>query len=161
MPGPPVQSVFADLGVAQHTKGALNLELLDVRERRALHKMSRVQALRLSFGWRARMVAVSGLPTAMYGVEAQPISDQRVRALRRAAFLSIWQSSGRAAREILFTLHVTWRADPLALAIVRPVTQMRMALREGLLTPKQPQEMMEMPERVGPIAAFHKALKRG
>ena len=106
------------------------------------------------------MVAMSGLPTALYGVEATPFSDGRIKQLRSAAFFAVWQSSNRAAREAYYGLLVPWRADPLAVATVRPLVQMHVALNEGLLTPRQLKGLMEHPEKVGPVAAFSDALRR-
>lgn len=158
--GPRTQDVFIDLGVAQHTTQRRVLDLLDERERRALHKMSRSQALRLDFWWRCRMVSGSGVPTALYGIESTPFSQERLASLRCAAFWAIWRGGAKAAREIVMTVLVPWRADPLTVALVRPVTQLQKALTCGIVSMGQLDEMLERPERVGPIASLCEALSR-
>lgn len=160
-PGPPVQDVFLDLGVAQHTTGSRDTTAAHARDLKALQKMSRVRTLQLDFKWRCRMVASSGLPTALYGLESHPASDERLRVLRSAAFEAIWKSGNRSAIEIVVSIHAPWRADPGAVAIVQPLVQLVKALRAEIVTTRQLDELLEAGDTVGPIAAVAGAIRRG
>lgn len=161
VPGPPVRSVFADLGVAQHTTGRKDLELADSRELKALGKLDRMQAVRLDFTWRCRMVGGSGLPTALYGVEASPICDDRLQALCRAAFEAVWKSGRRAAREVVLSILAPWRTDPLAVATVQPIRQLQKLVRSDMLCINRVDQLVAQGDTVGPVAALRDALRRG
>ena len=66
-PGPLVSDSFSDLGVMQLTTGRSHPSASLARDIKALAKLSRMQALRISFEWRCRFVAGSGIPNAMHG----------------------------------------------------------------------------------------------
>lgn len=158
--GPPVQDAFLDLGVMQRTTGARDAGNAAERDLRAFKKMARMRALKLNFDWRCRMVASSGLPTALYGAECHPVSEERLKELRRAAFGAIWRSGNRAASEVVLSILSPWRADPGAIAITQPFRQLQRALAGGLMTTAQLDELMEAGDTVGPIAALGSALAR-
>ena len=85
--------------------------------------------IRLGFDWRCRMVAASGLTTALYGIESQPCSEERLQNLSLAAFEAVWRSGPKAATEVVVSLLAPWRADPMAIAITQPLRQLQRALR--------------------------------
>ena len=86
LPGPQVVTDFVDLGVLQ---SASNLRTPAESLRRAelaLVKMSRISLVALPFSQRCLLVSASGVPTALFGMAAQPLSNYVVNAVRRKLF---------------------------------------------------------------------------
>lgn len=77
VPGPPVCDSCPDLGTVQPTTAHGDPRPGIVCDIKALMKLSRMQALRVSFAWRGRFVSGSGVPTALHGVESQAVTVGR------------------------------------------------------------------------------------
>ena len=157
-PGPPVRTLVKDLGVIQHTGSRPAAATGADRDARATAKLCRAGALPLSFEWRGRAVASSGLPTALYGAASQGVPLRRLHGLRRAAFRAIWRSGRWASADVVFALHLPWRCDPLAHMAVQPWLQLAGALAAGTVQAHTVDLLWEASrDTVGPVAALRAA----
>ena len=97
----------------------------------------------------------------MFGMAAQPISNEVVHGLRIAALDAIWKSGKRSAQEIVFGLLAPRRADPLAVSVFEPRRLLRGCLSTGQVTGMEFDHLMlGSRDVVGPVAALRGSLRR-
>ena len=101
LPGPKVVVDFVDLGVLQSVSNIRTTAESVRRAELALVKLSRISLVALPFHQRCLLTSASGVPTAMFGMAAQPLSNVVVLGLRTTAFGAIWRSGKRSAQEIV------------------------------------------------------------
>ena len=161
LPGPKVVFDFVDLGVLQAASNTRTSAESVRRAELALAKMSRISSVALPFHQRCLLTSSSGVPTAMFGMAAQPLSNGVVSGLRAAAFDSIWKSGRRSAPEIVFGLLAPRRADPLAVSIFEPWRLVRGCLASGLISDQEFYHLLlGSRDVVGPVAALRGSLRR-
>ena len=88
MPGPPVAMSFLDLSVVQNLgnkASVLNAKRIDS----GLGKLWRTSVLSMPLRRRGLFVAASGVPAAMYGIAAAPLSNSALLSLSAVAFSAV------------------------------------------------------------------------
>ena len=75
--------------------------------------------------------------------------------MRMAAFEACWRNRFRVASELAFALHLPWRANLMAQAIIRPWVYLRSAVARGVCTLEALCTLWESSRDVfvGPVAA--------
>ena len=161
LPGPKVVVDFVDLGVLQSVSNIRTTAESVRRAELALVKLSRISLVALPFHQRCLLTSASGVPTAMFGMAAQPLSNVVVLGLRTAAFGAIWRSGKRSAQEIVFGLLAPSRTDPLAVSVVEPWRFLRGCLAGGQISDLEFDHLMlGSRDVVGPVAALRGSLRR-
>ena len=157
----PVVDTFKDLGVIQTPCGIPNQRLAMARDQGGKDKLVRTGQVPVPFGRRCQIAAASGVPSALYGTSVQAITNARLSSLRAAATAAIWRSPGRLATEILYGLLAPFRADPLAVSIVRPWTFLADAIQREVLQLVEVQWLWTGSKgTTGPLACARVALRR-
>ena len=79
------------------------------------------------------MVAASGSAAAADGAAVAPATALEVSQLRAAAARASWRSIYCCPREVIFGVFLSWRPDPLALAVVKPLLYLKVAVERGVI----------------------------
>jgi hypothetical protein len=160
IPGPPLAKAFLDLGIVQTPTPCAAPALSDKRLHSGLDKFERTATLAVPFCRRIQYCAASGVPAALYGIAAQPISALRLAALQSSALRAMWRSSSRSASELVMALFVPWRASPVAYSIIKTCLAMRSCILSGGVELDALAWAYHCNTAVGPFRALQDALSR-
>jgi hypothetical protein len=160
IPGPPLAPAFMDLVIVQTPTPCAAPLLSDKRMYSGLDKFERTATLAVPLSRRIQYCAGSGVPAALYGIAAQPISALRLAALRAGALRAMWRSSTRSASELVMALFIPWRASPLAVSIVKPWLAMRHCIATGAIDLDAVVWVYHLNTVSGPFRALQDALNR-
>ena len=80
----------------------------------------------------ACVLAALGTAAAAYGVAAALVTAMEVEQLHADAARAAWRSVYRCAQEGVFGVFLSWRADPMAMAVARPLQNLRGAVERGV-----------------------------
>ena len=159
--GVTVSPHFVDLGADQSATAKASYAKRTERGENMLVRAARVGMLPVPYGVRATMTAASAVAAGTYGAAAGPIPVGDLKQMRRAAFEAVWRARFRVPLEIAFANFISWRADPQAVAVVKPWLYLRDACKRGLTSPLELEELWDAcgDTFVGPVAACRQAMR--
>ena len=159
--GETVANTFVDLGADQPACAKPSLVRRTERTAEALQRADRVALLPLPLKWKGIVTAASSVSVGTYAAAVGAIPAHDLALMRRAAFEACWRNRFRVASELAFALHLPWRVDPMAQAIIRPWVYLRSAVARGVCTLEALYTLWETSRDVfvGPIAAAKQSIR--